>query len=515
MENNRPCLECGKALTKKQMMFCSNSCKLKNKQLTAIRTKPKEKQEDTKRAICKHTGKVFKDHKNYSGILTRHVNSLGIKVDSVFNCFNIVEVEKKEKYQCKYCKWETVDVINKSGCITNHIKTHNIEVKDHIEKYPEEEAIFKFNIKSDIRLEFFENNPKSYITCLECGKKMKKITNKHLSIHNMTPNDYRIKYNKEILSSEDTVEKYKIIYELIRDKINVTNNISKGEQELLEIIKSIDPDVKKSDKSVLNYLELDIYSEKHKIAVEYDGLAYHSEFFGKKDRLYHLNKTNLCEEKGIRLIHVFEDEWKFKKDIVESKIKKIFKQSQEKIGARKCVIKEVSPEEKNNFLNKNHIQGEDRSTHNLGLYYEKKLVAIMTFCKPRIFMGHRNIEKGVYELSRFATSINVTGGASKLLSYFIKSYSPTKIISYADRRWSSNIEKTLYDKLGFKKTKVNKPNYWYLKHYKIRSHRYGFNKQRIVNELGGDPNKTEIENMINMGYDRIWDCGTIKYEMVL
>jgi hypothetical protein len=231
--------------------------------------------------------------------------------------------------------------------------------------------------------------------------------------------------------------------------------------------------------------------------------------------MYHLNKTELCEQKGIRLIHIFEDEWKFKKQIVVAKLRTIFKQSEDKVGARKCVIREVIPEEKNNFLNRNHIQGEDRSSCNIGLYYEKELVAIMTFCKPRIFMGHKKTEKGEYELSRFASSKNVIGGASKLLKYFIEKYSPTKIISYADRRWSSNIEDTMYDKLGFKKTKVNKPNYWYLKHYKIRSHRYAFNKQRILNELGGDPNKTEIQNMVDMGYDRIWDCGTIKYEMVL
>ena len=94
--------------------------------------------------------------------------------------------------------------------------------------------------------------------------------------------------------------------------------------------------------------------------------------------------------------------------------------------------------------------------YNLGLYYNKELVAIMTFCRPRIFMGHKKYESGEYELSRYATSKSITGGASKLLNYFINEFSPKKIISYADRRWSSNINNTMYDMLGFKKVKVNK-----------------------------------------------------------
>lgn len=515
MKETVNCLECGKELNKKQKMFCSNNCKLKNKDAISIRTKPKEKLDPSKAALCKVTGKIYKDYKNYSGALTRHIREHNISIEDVLDNFLIIDNPEYNKpvYSCKYCDWKSIDVKNKSGCITNHILEHSVQIEDHIISYPEEHILFYYNRKSVEREKLFSTNSKAYVICLECNQKMKKITNIHLRKHNMSPNDYRIKYNKEILSSDETIEKYKIIYELNKDKINITNNTSKAENEIADFISSIDPNILKSTKKIIPPYEIDIFSEKHNIAIEYNGLAYHSENFGKKDRLYHVTKTDYCEEKKIRLIQIFEDEWKFKKDIVISKLKSIFKIETEKIGARNCSIRAVIPEEKNNFLNKNHIQGEDRTSHNIGLYYNKELVAIMTFCKPRVFMGHKKIEEGVFELSRYATSKNVVGGASKLLKYFINTYSPKKIISYADRRWSSNIEKTMYEKLGFIKTKVNSPNYWYLKHYKIRSHRYAFTKQRIINELGGDANKTEIANMIELGYDRIWDCGTIKYEL--
>lgn len=509
------CIECGKELNRRQKMFCSNNCKLKNKDSIAQRTKPKEKLDPNKIAVCIYTGKKYKDYKNYSGALTTHIKKNNIINTNISEIFNIIEIEPVNKYNCRYCNWDTADTSNKSGCITNHIKTHNILIEDHIDKYPIETYLFKHTTKVHARNKFFSENPKSYIVCMECNQKMKKITNKHLKKHNMTPFEYRNKYQKEILSSEDTIEKYKILYESIKHKINVTSNVSKGELEILEFIRTIDPDVKNSVKTLISPYQLDIYSEKYRIAIEYNGLAYHSETFGKKDKNYHLTKTILCEEKNIKLIHIFEDEWHFRKEIVKTKIESIFGKKTDRIGARKCVIKPVIPEEKNNFLNKNHIQGEDRSLHNIGLYYSKELVAIMTFCRPRIFMGHKKYELGEYELSRYATSKSIIGGASKLLNYFIKKHNPKKIISYADRRWSSNINNTMYDMLGFKKVRINKPNYWYLKHYKIRSHRYGFTKQRIINELGGDPNKTEIQNMLELGYDRIWDCGTIKYELII
>ena len=114
---------------------------------------------------------------------------------------------------------------------------------------------------------------------------------------------------------------------------------------------------------------------------------------------------------------------------------------------------------------------------------------------------------------RFCSSKNVIGGASKLLSYFIKQYKPKKIISYADRRWSDG---NLYKKIGFNLVRHTDISYYYFKPgYAIRYHRFGFRKNILSKKLVlFDPQLTEWQNMQLNGYDRIWDCGNLKYEMV-
>jgi hypothetical protein len=102
------------------------------------------------------------------------------------------------------------------------------------------------------------------------------------------------------------------------------------------------------------------------------------------------------------------------KSIILSKLG-IFK---ERIYARKCIVKEIDNKSKNDFLNKNHIQGQDISKYKLGLFYNDELVSVMTF-------GQRNITgKSSFELIRFCSKLNtqIIGGASKLFQYFIKNY---------------------------------------------------------------------------------------------
>jgi hypothetical protein len=253
---------------------------------------------------------------------------------------------------------------------------------------------------------------------------------------------------------------------------------------------------------------LDIYVDSHKIAFEFDGLYWHSELY--KPSNYHLNKTELCEEKGIKLIHVFEDEWMFKKDIVKSRIKNLFGLNENKIYARKCIIKVVNKDNKKTFLDDNHIQGTVGSNINLGLYYNDELVSLMTFGKGRIAMGG---DSNQYELIRFCNKLNtnVVGGASKLLKHFIKTYNPNEIISYADRRWSQG---DLYQKLGFDFMGTTKPNYWYTKDYRTREHRFNYRKDVLVSK-GYNSDKTEFEIMNELGYERIWDCASFKFEMIL
>jgi hypothetical protein len=181
-----------------------------------------------------------------------------------------------------------------------------------------------------------------------------------------------------------------------------------------------------------------------------------------------------------------------------------------KIFARKCTINKVDNKTAKQFLLNNHLQGHTPSYVNIGLYYENELVSLMTFGKSRYNKNYQ------YELIRFCNKINtlVTGGASKIFSHFNKTYNPESIISYADLRYSNG---ALYEKLGFNKLKNSTPNYFYF-HKSDTSkltNRVQFQKHKLKNKLDiYNSELTEYQNMLNNGYDRIWDCGNGVYEYI-
>ncbi len=251
-------------------------------------------------------------------------------------------------------------------------------------------------------------------------------------------------------------------------------------------------------------MEIDIYLPELKLGFEFNGLYWHSEKY--KEKSYHLDKTNYFKEKGIRIIHIWEDDWTFKSDIVKSQISNLLKINTEKIFARKCVIKEVSIKEARNFLDENHIQGFVNSTSKIGLYHNNELVSIMTFDS---FEGRKKMEEGGYNLNRFCNKLgyNVVGGASKLLSYFIKENKASRIVSYADKDWSIG---NLYHTLGFENIGENGPDYKYLVDNK-RVHKSRYKKSKIKNIICIDT-LTESQATKKLGIYRIYDCGKIKFE---
>lgn len=291
---------------------------------------------------------------------------------------------------------------------------------------------------------------------------------------------------------------------------------SKTEIEIYEYIKQFYiGEIIRSSKQIINPYELDFYFSNEKIAIEFNGIYWHSELSGNKDKHYHLNKTKLCEEKNIQLIHISENEWIYKKDIVKNKIRHLLGYSyKEKIYARKCNIREIDSKTKNEFLNKTHIQGEDKSKIKLGAFYNDELIAVMTFGSLRISLGQKNKKLNEYELIRFSSSVHCVGIASKLLTHFIKRYNPNKIITYADKRYSVG---NLYEKLNFKHIGNSVPNYWYFhRSNKMKLfHRFKFRKDQLPKLLENfDPSLSEWKNMQMNGFDRIWDCGNLKYEWI-
>jgi hypothetical protein len=298
-------------------------------------------------------------------------------------------------------------------------------------------------------------------------------------------------------------------------KCNPLNeNISIKEKELKDYILHIIDNFNLNNRKIIPPYELDIYIPDKNIAIEFNGLYWHSNKY--VDKNYHLNKTELCRKQNIQLLHIFEDEWGHKKDIVKSIINAKLNLINSKIYARKTEIKEIEDNKIiKDFLEENHIQGFVGSKVKLGLYYNNELVSLMTFGKPRKALGAKSKENE-YELLRFCNKLNtnIIGGASKLLKYFIKNYNPKKITTYADRRYSNG---NLYKTLGFEFIGETKPNYWYYNNKAkdlTKYHRFNFRKDVLIKE-GYNSKKTEKEIMLERGYLWIYDCGNYKYEMVL
>lgn len=281
------------------------------------------------------------------------------------------------------------------------------------------------------------------------------------------------------------------------------------EEELRNFLNSLAVNCEYNIKSIITPYEIDIYIANQRIGIEYHGIYWHSDRF--RDAFYHRTKADLADSKNIHLIQIFEDEWLNKREIVESIIRFKLNKIENKIFARKCVIKLVSYKEAKEFLNVNHIQGAGTiGVIRLGLYYENKLISLMTFFRPSISKNQRSENNRIWELYKQCSILNISvvGGFSKLLSHFLINYKPIKIISYVDRRYFTGKS---YLKCGFRIIKYTVPNYYYVEGNK-RVHRFNFRKDKLI-KLGYDRNKTERGITEQMGLYRIYDAGHKKLEL--
>lgn len=283
-------------------------------------------------------------------------------------------------------------------------------------------------------------------------------------------------------------------------------NSSVKEKEIAEYIRSFyKKTVLTNDRTAINGKELDIYLPESHIAFEFDGVFWHNE--NNKDWMYHLRKTKQCEESGIRLVHIFEDEWRDKREVWESMISNMLGHTERRIYARMCNVREVGPKECRTFLERNHLQGWCPSQIKYGLYYGNELVSVMTFGRSRHFIGNGKMK---YELLRFCNALKTTvvGGASKLFAAFVKEYDPSAVVSYADLRWATG---NMYRKLGFALTHCSKPNYFYVIKDK-RKNRFNYRKSVLVKKYGCPEEMSEREFCYSQAWYRIYDCGAMVFK---
>lgn len=268
-----------------------------------------------------------------------------------------------------------------------------------------------------------------------------------------------------------------------------------------------------NSRSIIPPLELDLYYPEKNIAIEFNGNYWHDENHKPKD--YHFNKFNLCKDKNIRLVSIYESDWFNKRDNIINLLKNIFIESKV-IYARNCTISKLDYKTKSAFINEYHFYGDsNQGTISYGLYYNNELVSVMSFGKLR---GQNKLHnnKDHYELVRFVTKDNmrIIGGASKLFKKFISEYQPVYIICYSDNDFF--IGET-YNKLGFKLKSLGESiDYQWVKGTKALS-RYEcmtnkllekYPKYRNINITGS----VEDYIMHDLGYNKLYRCGNSIWE---
>lgn len=313
---------------------------------------------------------------------------------------------------------------------------------------------------------------------------------------NQTYKELSIFFNVDI-----TTIGHKIVELNLQDSVRRLGGSSYYETEIKDFLISEcnikEEEIVMHERTVLSPLEIDIYIPSRHIGIEFNGDYWHSDAHQKfQDHsgrsTYHQKKSLQAEEKGVFLFHIFEYEWNNNatQSNIKNRLKTLLNCNGIKIPARKCVVREISKEQKKEFLDANHIQGNDRSSVYYGLFYQEELVSCMTFTKPKN-------KQYTWELSRFCNKHNyiVQGGASKLFKHAIQNMNRGEaVVSYNDITKTSG---KIYKTLGFSCISINNPNYVWI------NFATGDIRTRYQEQKSG-----EVDRMHNANYHRICDCGT-------
>ena len=367
-----------------------------------------------------------------------------------------------------------------------------------------EQSKYKISESSKKKIKFATS--KNLITAKELAKLFEKDKHTIIDVIQLlniniitfeTDNHYYISKN-DIFKLEDYFSKTEM------------SGTSYSEKEIVDFIKSIySEEIIENSKKIIPPKELDIYIPQKNLAIEFNGVHWHDE--NHIDKNYHLMKTKMCNENNIDLIHVFEDDWLYKKEIVKSMIASRLGIYQQKIFARKCECRildyKLYKELLQKFFDKNHLQGFAKCDIFVGLFYNDELIQCIGFNK-------KGWHDGNVELTRMVTRMNtqVIGGFSKLMNFVKKVYGFSKITSYVYRAWFNGKG---YLASGFEIVKENPPSYSYVINGR-RIHKSYFRKNKIkkMYERGEikfyNDDKSEHEIMLENNIYRIYDCGTIK-----
>lgn len=277
--------------------------------------------------------------------------------------------------------------------------------------------------------------------------------------------------------------------------------VSAGENELSEFLLNHGYDLRRNV-DIIKPFEIDIFLPENKLAIEFNGLYWHSTVNNASSVWYHEHKRLKCIEQNVQLFHVYEDEWNDRKSIIQSMLLvKLMHPSIEKLHARNCKLEIVSTPTLKTWFEETHIDGYANSKIGFALKLDDKIVAALALRRP---LHLKKYGKNTLEIARFSSKKNtiVRGAFSKLLSY-AKKWAVTngynKIISYQDLRFggSGNCYATT-----MKFSHYTHPSWWWTD-FSTRENRFFIKATK---------EKTEKELSKELGYYKIGGCALALFE---
>lgn len=477
--------------------------------------------EEEKKTNRKTTEQFIKDAKEawgeeYDYSMTEYVKK-DVKIK--YRCEDHGVIEQKPilhiKHGCPYCNGRGINKYDIDSFIAKAREVHG-------DRYDYSQVKFinvssKVTIKCEEHGEFIQraSNHINGDRCPKCfgGVKIntkeyiERAKNKHGDTFDYSLTQYTKAHEKIKITCRVHGEFEQLAYMHLQSEYSCPRCVAEltsslAEKEIVSFLQQYYSDeIIANDRDTFGYREIDILIPGINLGIEFNGNYWHTEAIVGKD--HHLHKSDLADDKGIKLIQIFEHQWNNKRDIVKSRLLSVIG-ANKKIHARKTEIVNLSTDDKNNFLEKTHIQGKDNSSICLGLTSDDVLVACMTFGKSRY---DKNFD---YELIRFSSDLNtnVVGGAGKLFKEFRKNYSGS-VISYADRQWSTG---EMYKHLGFRMDGKTTAGYFYYHINNKTTHsRLAFQKHRLKEMPFYNENLSEYDIMKMNGYERIWNSGNIRW----
>lgn len=378
----------------------------------------------------------------------------------------------------------------------------------------------KDNIKETLLKRYGVNHPAKSSEIYEKSKNTlflnhKRLNPAQLNIPDELYNIFQSKVATENLfrthSIRDITERYAVSTELLyshHDRHGLTiltrRTRSAYEEEIADFLKKNNIQFTRNYTGLCDTRQVDFYIKDHNLAIEFNGLYWHSERAGNKDKTYHESKFLKCRENGVQLLTIFEDEWLSRHGVIKNKIIHLCRNTTTRIGARKIDISvTTNKQEVKEFLEKFHVQGKTEGI-SIALVgkYKGEIVAVVTL---------RKCSEG-HDMTRYCinNSASYPGLFSKFLTFIKKNKLCETVITFADLRWSTG---DVYEKSGFTRVAELPPDYSYTD-YKTREHKFNNRKQKLAVKYGVDiTGKTESEIALEVGLDRIWDCGKVKYKI--